>query len=243
MATDTLSPPAPTGLWAGWDLNIAFWVDGAWIRLVPRAPAGWSGSLRKGCSLSGPAALGRWWGEPRDVSGRRVQPGERHRSLEEGDLFAGGDQHGHDAQLLASQYLVGTGDPCRDPDLHREQDLLGHADRLGNGDDVSGATATIGTSTGTATYGMGTGATTTGVTKTVNLGTGGAYGLTTVVNIGSATAGAGGTTVINTPTVTFANAVTQVGMPQANLTAQLWASAGPRRTVTTGFRSTRPQCC
>jgi hypothetical protein len=52
-----------------------------------------------------------------------------------------------------------------------------------------------------------TGATTTGVTKTVNLGTGGASGSTTVVNIGSATAGAGGTTVVNTPTVTFANAV------------------------------------
>ena len=91
---------------------------------------------------------------------------------------------------------------------------------------TSGATATIGTSTGTATYGMGTGATTTGVTKTVNLGTGGASGSTTVVNIGSATAGAGGTTVINTPTVTFANAVTQVGMPQANLTAQLLGLGG-----------------
>ena len=28
-----------TGLWAGWDLNIATWVDGAWLRLVPRV--GW----------------------------------------------------------------------------------------------------------------------------------------------------------------------------------------------------------
>jgi hypothetical protein len=28
------------------------------------------------------------------------------------------------------------------------------------------------------------------------------------------------TTVVNTPTVTFANAVKQVGMPKANLTAQ-----------------------
>lgn len=28
-----------TGLWAGWDLNVAFWADGAWIRLVPRI--GW----------------------------------------------------------------------------------------------------------------------------------------------------------------------------------------------------------
>jgi hypothetical protein len=28
-----------TGLWAGWDLNIACRIDGAWIRLVPRV--GW----------------------------------------------------------------------------------------------------------------------------------------------------------------------------------------------------------
>jgi hypothetical protein len=28
-----------TGLWTGWDLNIAFWIDGAWMRLVPRV--GW----------------------------------------------------------------------------------------------------------------------------------------------------------------------------------------------------------
>ena len=28
-----------TGTWAGWDLNVAFWVDGAWMRLIPRV--GW----------------------------------------------------------------------------------------------------------------------------------------------------------------------------------------------------------
>jgi hypothetical protein len=28
-----------TGAWAGWDLNIALWTDGAWLRLPPRA--GW----------------------------------------------------------------------------------------------------------------------------------------------------------------------------------------------------------
>ena len=44
-----------TGLWAGWDLNIAYRVDGAWTRLVPRpgwlawiaaeaAFVGWNGS-------------------------------------------------------------------------------------------------------------------------------------------------------------------------------------------------------
>ena len=31
---------------------------------------------------------------------------------------------------------------------------------------------------------------------------------------GSTTAGSGGSTILNAPTVTFANAVTQVGMPQ-----------------------------
>ena len=97
---------------------------------------------------------------------------------------------------------------------------------------MSGAAATIGTSVATATYGMGTGATTTGITKTVNLGTGGASGSTTVVNIGSTTAGAGGTTVVNTPTVTFANTVTQVGMPQANLTAQLLGLGGATSDAT-----------
>src|SRR5688572_23915584 len=28
-----------TGLWSGWDLNVAYRVDGAWMRLVPRP--GW----------------------------------------------------------------------------------------------------------------------------------------------------------------------------------------------------------
>jgi len=91
---------------------------------------------------------------------------------------------------------------------------------------ASGATATIGTAPGTATYGLGTGATAFGATKTVNLGTGGASGSDTVVNIGSDTPGADGVTVINTPTVTFANGVTVVGMPQANLTALLLGLGG-----------------
>ena len=31
--------PAATGAWATWDLNIAFYVDGAWMKLVPQP--GW----------------------------------------------------------------------------------------------------------------------------------------------------------------------------------------------------------
>ena len=90
---------------------------------------------------------------------------------------------------------------------------------------VTGPAATVGSSSATATYGVGTGATLTATTKTLNLGTGGVSGSTTVVNIGSATAGALGSTVVNTPTVTFANTVTAVGMPQANLTT-LYAGIG-----------------
>src|SRR5690606_13157706 len=48
---------------------------------------------------------------------------------------------------------------------------------------ISAAAATIGTATGTATYGIGTGATGNGVNKTLNLGTGGASGSNTVINI------------------------------------------------------------
>ena len=89
---------------------------------------------------------------------------------------------------------------------------------------------------------MGTGATTTGVTKTVNLGTGAASGLTTVVNIGSATVAVavGGTTVVNTRTVTFASVVTQVGKPHANQTAHLLNTlTHHREIVETGKASWR----
>ena len=43
-------------IWAGWDLNIAFWVDGAMDPGWCRAPVGWSGSRPRACSSSGWAA-------------------------------------------------------------------------------------------------------------------------------------------------------------------------------------------
>ena len=215
---------AATGLWAGWDLNIATWVDGAWLRLVPRV--GW---------LAHVAAEGlfRVWtgtvwtpvGVPQDVSDaifslvNDTDPTKR-------------------ALFSLSGISTGTTRTFTLPNTSSELAILaGTQTFTGNKTfsgaltasgtlTTSGAAATIGTSAAIATYGMGTGATTTGLTKTVNLGTGGASGSNTVVNIGPATAGAGGTTVVNTPTVTFANAVTQVGMPQANLTAQLLGLGG-----------------
>jgi hypothetical protein len=51
----------------------------------------------------------------------------------------------------------------------------------------SGGTVTVGTSTGSGTYGLGTGATVNAATKTINIGTNGVSGSTTNINIGSAT--------------------------------------------------------
>ena len=84
---------------------------------------------------------------------------------------------------------------------------------------VSSASAQLGTSTASASYGIGTGATASGNTKTVDIATAGVSGSTTVLNLGSAVAGAGGSMVINSPSVTFANSVTSVAMPQAAVVA------------------------
>ena len=207
-----------TGLWAGWDLNVTTWVDGVWMRLVPRP--GWLAWIADETVAA--VWTGTFWkliGVPQDVSDaifglvNDADPSRR-------------------AVFSLSGISTATTRTFTLPNTSSELAILaGTQTFTGNKTfsgtlTISGAAATLGTSTATATYGMGTGATTTGVTKTVNLGTGGASGSTTVVNIGSATAGAGGTTVVNTPTLTFANAVTQVGMPQANLTAQLIGLGG-----------------
>ena len=216
-----------TGLWAGWDLNVAFWVDGVWMRLVPRSGwLAWIAAEQMFLVWNGSA-----WepvGEPVDVSDavfslvNNADPTKR-------------------ALFSLSGISTGTTRTFTLPNTSSELAILaGTQTFTGNKTfsgtltasgtvTVSAASASIGTATGTATYGLGSGATTNGTTKTVNIGTGGVNGSTTVVNIGSATAGAGGTTVVNTPNVTFANSVAQVSMPQANLTAQLlglgWATA------------------
>ena len=84
---------------------------------------------------------------------------------------------------------------------------------------VSGASGSLGTATVAASYGIGTGATAAAASKSVNIGTAGVSGSTTTVTIGSAVAGALGTTVINSPTVTFASGVTSVAMTGANVLA------------------------
>ena len=207
-----------TGLWAGWDLNVTTWVDGVWMRLVPRP--GWLAWIADEATVS--VWTGTIWklvGVPQDVSDavfslvNDADPTKRALFSLSGISTATTRTYTLPNTSSELAILAGT------------QTFTGN--KIFSGTlTASGATATIGTSTATTTYAVGTGATTTGLTKTVNLGTGGASGSNTVVNIGSATAGAGGTTVVNTPTVTFANAVTAVGMPQANLTAQLLGLGG-----------------
>ncbi|QXN71680.1 hypothetical protein RCMCDREAMY_12 [Rhodobacter phage RcMcDreamy] len=104
----------------------------------------------------------------------------------------------------------------------------------------SNAVVDFGTNGSTTTIGIGTGTTTSGNTKTVNIGTAGVSGSTTVVNIGSAVAGALGQTVINTPTVTFANSVTSIGMPEANVTAKYLGLGGATADATNRFSINTP---
>jgi hypothetical protein len=64
------------------------------------------------------------------------------------------------------------------------------------------------TETGTTTLNLATGATTNGLTKTVNIGTSGAAGSTTNINIGSSIAG---TTTISSPTVSISGNLSVAG--------------------------------
>ena len=207
-----------TGAWAGWDLNVAYWVDGAWMRLVPRP--GWQAWVVDEASFLA------WDGSAWSAAGLPAFFSDA--------VF----QLAHDADPTRraifdlAAIAAGATRTFELPDVSTELAGLSGAQTF-DGDKTfagaltaSGAVVTIGTAPGTATYGVGSGATASGATKTVNLGTGGVAGSDTVVNIGSAIAGAGGTTVINTPTVTFANGVTVVGMPQAKLTALLLGLGG-----------------
>ncbi|MDT8858487.1 DUF2793 domain-containing protein [Paracoccaceae bacterium Fryx2] len=219
--------PAPSGLWAGRATQIAAWQDGAWVFYAPKDGwLAWNETTLSSLIFS----AGSWT----SLISALLAAGVADTAF---TLTDDADPTKR-AVFELSGITTGTTRTFSLPNTTSELAILaGTQTFTGNKTfsgtltasgtvTVSAAAATIGTSTATATYGLGTGATTTGLTKTVNLGSGGASGSNTVVNIGSATAGAGGTTVVNTPTVTFANAVTQVGMPQANLTAQVLGLGG-----------------
>ena len=219
--------PAPTGLWAGRATQIAAWQDGTWVFYAPKD--GWL-TWNEATLTSLIFSAGSWV----SLIGALLAAGVADTAF---TLTDDADSTKKTVFEL-SGISTGTTRTFTLPNTTSELAILAGTQTFtgnktfsgtltGSGTvTVSAAAASIGTSTVTSTYGVGTGATTTGVSKTVNLGTGGASGSTPVVNIGSATAGAGGTTVLNTPTVTFANAVTAVAMPQVNLTAQLLGLGG-----------------
>lgn len=204
-----------TGLWTGWDLNVAFWIDGAWVRLIPRP--GWV------AYSVADADFYSWTGAAWATFGGGGGGGSTFTDV----AFTLTDDA--DVTKIAKFELSGIGTGTTRtftlPNttstlavLAATQTFTGTTTFSGTFT-VSAATASLGTSTATSTANVGTGATLTATTKTVNLGTGGVSGSTTVVNIGSAVAGALGTTVINSPTVTFASSVSAVAMAAANLSA------------------------
>jgi hypothetical protein len=182
--------PSPTGAWAGQAFAIAAWQDGAWAFYPPAE--GWS-----------------VWDRATDaaltfLSGAWVRqaalpfPDNLFRLADDADptRLAAFDLSGLSAGTTRSFTL---------PNLSATLAHLGNAAQTFAGATTfSNAAVTIGTATTTATYGI---------------GTGGAAGSTSVINLGSTTAGALGTTVINTPTVSFATSVTAIGAAAANLTA------------------------
>ena len=105
---------------------------------------------------------------------------------------------------------------------------------------IAAATVSLGTSTAASTVGLANGATLNATTKTLNLGIAGVSGSTTVVNIGSAVAGALGTLVINSPTVTFASTVTAIGAASANISALYLGLGGATADATNRFSINTP---
>ena len=200
-----------TGLWAGWDGSVAFWTDGAWFRLVPRP--GWLAHVAAenallvwtGSAWTAPAALG-------------AIPDTDFGLVDDGDPTK-------KVVFELSGIATGTTRTLTLPDVTGEIAVLAGSQSFTGAKTfagtltVSAAAASLGTATGDAAYGLGTGITASGNTKSVDIGTGGAAGSTTLVTLGPVTAGAAGQMVINTALVTFASQVTDVSMPAANLTA------------------------
>lgn len=184
-------------LWAGWDWNVAFWVDGVWMRLVPRP--GWLARIADEATFV--VWNGSDWepvGVPQDISDaifslvNAVDPTKRAlfslSGISTGTTrnFTLPNTSSELAILAGTQTFSGKKTFSGTLTASGAVSITGTLTASGTVT-VSAAAASIGTAVTAATYGMGTGVNSTGVTKTLNLGTGGASGSTTVVNIGSAT--------------------------------------------------------
>ncbi len=191
-----------TGLWMGWDLNVAFYVDGAWVRLIPRV--GWlaySVADTAFYSWSGSAWLSF--------------------AIFSDSLFTlqDGIDPTKQAQFQLSGFTPGSLWTYTLPNQSGTIPLTGMTTSIGGSWTFSSAALGFGTSVLAQTVGLANGAHTTGLIKAVNIGIAGLSGSITNVAIGSAVAGALGTITINSPTVTFASTVSAIAMAAANVSA------------------------
>ena len=225
-----------TGIWAGWDLNVAFYADGAWTRLIPRP--GWLAYSIADAGFFGWTGAA-WAAVGGGGGGGPTFPDNTFGITDNADptKIARFDVSGIATGTTRTFSLPNTTSTLAV--LAATQTFTGSTTFSGTFD-VSAATASLGTSTGTSTANVGTGATLTATTKTVNIGTGGVSGSTTGINIGSAVAGALGTLVINSPTVTFASSVSAIAMASANLSALRIGIGGATADATNRFSINTP---
>ena len=193
-----------TGLWAGWDLNVAFYVDGAWLRLIPRV--GWI------AYSVADTAFYSWSGSAWVTFGSPVFSDAAFTLQDNLDATK-------QAMFQLSGFTPGSLWTYTLPNQSGTIPLTGMTTSIGGSWIFSNATLGFGTSVLAQTVGLANGAHTTGITKAVNIGIAGLSGSITNVAIGSAVAGALGTLTINSPTVTFASTVSVIAMAAANLSA------------------------
>lgn len=200
-------PAAPIGAWSGHAGQIAAWQDGVWAFYAPLD--GWTAiDVSTDTLLLYNAGTGIWTGLITGVFS------DAAFTLQD-DIDPTKQARFQIAGLTAGAARVFTL-----PDVSSSVAVLsGVAQTFQNTTTFSATSVTVGSSTAASTLGVGTGATTSGVTKTVNIGTAGVSGSTTNIAIGSAVAGALGTLMINSPTVTFGSTVSAIAMAAANVSA------------------------
>ncbi|PSJ60337.1 DUF2793 domain-containing protein [Mesorhizobium soli] len=199
-----------TGAWAGQHGKIAVAQDGGWIFLSPGT--GWL------AWVADEAQLVAWDGGKWTTSVASPFQDTLFTLVNEADASK-------QAKFLLSGITAGQTRTYTLPNLTGALATIGNLSQTFSGATTfsgtftaSGTTVSFGTGTGASTVNLGTGATTSGNTKIVNIGTGGANGSTTNVNIGPTAATAAAT-------VTFSGRVLEVLAASANVTA-LYAGIG-----------------